>query len=115
MYKNEQDFCLEKNHENDVDFASLRTLADERPLMDFEYILFLNELADVLSTMPLREQEVLIKRFGLFGSPVLTLKKLGELYKVTAARIRAIEAKALRRLRHPKRAKRLIGFLDLNR
>ena len=69
-------------------------------------------VANVLATLPPREQEVLKMRFGLGDGYSLTLEEVGLLFKVTRERIRQIEAKALRRLRHPRRATRLKDFLD---
>jgi DNA-directed RNA polymerase, sigma subunit (sigma70/sigma32) len=65
-----------------------------------------------LPTLPVREQEVLKMRFGLGDGYSLTLEEVGLLFKVTRERIRQIEAKALRRLRHPRRSRKLKDFLD---
>lgn len=66
----------------------------------------------VLCTIPPREAEVLKLRCGIDCKEPLTLEEVGELFEVTRERIRQIEAKALRRLRHPKRAKILDGYIE---
>ena len=69
-------------------------------------------LDDVLKTLTPREAEVLRQRFGLRDGHAKTLEEVGEEFKVTRERIRQIEAKALRKLRHPQRSKKLRDFLD---
>ena len=61
-----------------------------------------------------REQEVLALRFGLTDGYPRTLEEVGKRFNVTRERIRQIEAKALRKMRHPTRLRKLDGFLDLN-
>lgn len=70
------------------------------------------QLAEVLSTLTPREEKVLILRFGLDDGRSRTLEEVGREFRVTRERIRQIEAKALRKLRHPTRSKRLKDFLD---
>ena len=65
----------------------------------------------VLETLQEREQEVLELRFGLIDGTSHTLEEVGKRFNVTRERIRQIEAKALRKLRHPSRAKKLKDFL----
>ena len=65
------------------------------------------QIRELLSTLPQREQEVLRMRFGLDDGYALTLEEVGLYFDVTRERIRQIEAKALRRLRHPKRSRQL--------
>ena len=67
---------------------------------------------EVLSTLTDREQEVLRLRFGLDDGRQRTLEEVGQMFKVTRERIRQIEAKALRKLRHPNRSKRLRDYLE---
>jgi len=69
------------------------------------------QLARVLSTLPPREKKVLSLRFGLEDGRQRTLEEVGRIFGVTRERIRQIEAKALRKLRHPTRAKRLKDYL----
>ncbi len=70
------------------------------------------QLDEVLSTLTDREQEVLRLRFGLDDGRQRTLEEVGQMFKVTRERIRQIEAKALRKLRHPNRSKRLRDYLE---
>ena len=69
------------------------------------------QIKDVLKTLQKREQEVLELRFGLLDGTCYTLEEVGKRFNVTRERIRQIEAKALRKLRHPSRAKKLKDFL----
>jgi RNA polymerase primary sigma factor len=70
------------------------------------------QMEDVLGTLSPREREVLTMRFGLEDGRGRTLEEVGREFGVTRERIRQIEAKALRKLRHPSRAKKLKDFLD---
>ena len=70
------------------------------------------QLMDVLSTLTEREQKVLRLRFGLDDGRPRTLEEVGRQFNVTRERIRQIEAKALRKLRHPSRSKILKDYLD---
>ena len=70
------------------------------------------QLASVLKTLNPREQKVLILRYGLEDGKPRTLEDVGKVFNVTRERIRQIEAKALRKLRHPSRSKRLKDYLD---
>ena len=71
-----------------------------------------DSLNEVLSTLSPRERKVLIMRFGLDGSKPKTLEEVGREFKVTRERIRQIEAKAIRKLKHPSRARKLMDFLE---
>ncbi|MDR0722676.1 MAG: RNA polymerase sigma factor RpoD [Treponema sp.] len=84
----------------------------ENPANLTAFTLLQEQLSGVLATLPLREQEVLKMRFGLDDGYSLTLEEVGLYFNVTRERIRQIEAKALRRLRHPKRSRRLKDYLD---
>ena len=79
----------------------------ENPANQTEFVLLQDKIRDLLSTLPQREQEVLRMRFGLDDGYALTLEEVGLYFDVTRERIRQIEAKALRRLRHPKRSRQL--------
>ncbi|MFI3237019.1 MAG: RNA polymerase sigma factor RpoD [Lachnospiraceae bacterium] len=70
------------------------------------------QLAEVLETLTEREQKVLRLRFGLDDGKARTLEEVGKEFKVTRERIRQIEAKALRKLRHPSRSRKLKDYLD---
>ena len=69
-------------------------------------------LGEVLCTLTERERKILELRFGLSDGYARTLEEVGKQYKVTRERIRQIEAKALRKLRHPTRIRHLQGFLE---
>jgi len=84
----------------------------ENPANQTAFTLLQEQLGGVLSTLPVREQEVLKMRFGLDDGYSLTLEEVGLYFNVTRERIRQIEAKALRRLRHPKRSRKLKDYLD---
>ena len=75
-------------------------------------LLLKEQLADVLTTLTEREAKVLSLRFGLEDGHPRTLEEVGKEFNVTRERIRQIEAKALRKLRHPSRSKKLKDFLD---
>lgn len=76
------------------------------------HILLREQLGDVLSTLTEREEKVLRLRFGLEDGRNRTLEEVGKEFSVTRERIRQIEAKALRKLRHPSRSKKLKDFLE---
>ncbi|MCF7945763.1 MAG: RNA polymerase sigma factor RpoD [Spirochaetia bacterium] len=83
----------------------------ENPASQTAFTILQEQLQDVLTTLPPREQEVLKMRFGLEDGYSLTLEEVGLYFEVTRERIRQIEAKALRRLRHPKRSRRLKDYV----
>jgi len=92
------DFIEDKDVENPANQTAFKVLQEQ--------------LSSVLSTLPAREQEVLKMRFGLDDGYSLTLEEVGLYFNVTRERIRQIEAKALRRLRHPRRSRPLKDYLD---
>lgn len=100
-------------HPVPLDEASLDGLAQEQP-EPWEAI-FVTERADLLKAhlgqLSERQQDVLARRFGLWGHDEMTLEEVGTIYGVTRERIRQIEAKALERLRHPARVDTLRGLL----
>ena len=71
-------------------------------------------MSDVLSSLTGREQKVLELRFGLGDGYSRTLEEVGRQFCVTRERIRQIEAKALRKMRHPTRIRQLHGFLEVH-
>lgn len=77
------------------------------------YSILKDKMGEVLSTLSDRERKVLIQRFGLLDGKPKTLEEVGVEFNVTRERIRQIEAKALRKMRHPIRSKQLKAFLDL--
>lgn len=90
-------------------------IKDERSMSPEEYAtneILKEEIKSVLLTLQEREQEVLELRFGLVDGTSHTLEEVGKKFNVTRERIRQIEAKALRKLRHPSRAKKLKDFLQ---
>ena len=76
------------------------------------FTLLKEQLIEVLGTLPEREQKVLRLRFGLDDGRARTLEEVGKEFNVTRERIRQIEAKALRKLRHPSRSRKLKDYLD---
>ena len=92
------DFIEDKSAENPSDVTS--------------YSLHREKLGDVLTTLTERERKILEMRFGLADGYERTLEEIGKMYNVTRERIRQIEAKALRKLRHPTRVRHLQGFLE---
>jgi RNA polymerase primary sigma factor len=92
------DFIEDKTAENPSDVTS--------------YSLLKEKLGDVLTSLTERERRILEMRFGLVDGYERTLEEIGKMYNVTRERIRQIEAKALRKLRHPTRVRHLQGFLD---
>ena len=76
------------------------------------YALLREQLNEVLHTLTPREEHVLKLRFGLDDGRTRTLEEVGKVFNITRERIRQIEAKALRKLRHPSRSKRLKDYLD---
>jgi RNA polymerase primary sigma factor len=93
------DFIEDKNAENPADGTSHSLLKEK--------------LEGVLTSLSERERKILEMRFGLVDGYGHTLEEIGNLYNVTRERIRQIEAKALRKLRHPTRAHHLHGFLEV--
>ena len=92
------DFIEDKTAENPSDMTS--------------YSLLKEKLGDVLASLTERERKVLALRFGLGDGYSRTLEEVGKQFKVTRERIRQIEAKALRKMRHPTRIRQLQGFLE---
>lgn len=84
----------------------------ESPLEKAAYSMLKDRLGEVLGTLTDRERQVLDYRFGLTDGYSRTLEEVGKLFNVTRERIRQIEAKALRKLRHPTRMRGLTGFLE---
>ena len=82
------------------------------PAETASYTLLREQLCEVLHTLTPREEHVLKLRFGLEDGRTRTLEEVGKVFNITRERIRQIEAKALRKLRHPSRSKRLRDYLD---
>ena len=92
------DFIEDKGAENPSDMTAV--------------VLLREKIRDVLDTLTERERQVLEQRFGLVDGYSRTLEEVGRQFKVTRERIRQIEAKALRKMRHPTRIRQLEGFLE---
>lgn len=91
----------------------LEDTSTESPAEATGYSILKDKMNEVLSTLTDRERTVLIERFGLLDGKPKTLEEVGLRFKVTRERVRQIEAKALRKMRHPTRSKQLQAFLDL--
>jgi RNA polymerase primary sigma factor len=92
------DFIEDKSADNPYDMTA--------------YSLLREKIIDVLDSLTERERRVLSLRFGLIDGYSRTLEEVGKQFKVTRERIRQIEAKALRKMRHPTRLRQLTGFFD---
>ena len=92
------DFIEDESAKSPIDYASQKMLREQ--------------LLAVIDTLTPREQEVIRQRYGLNDGRSKTLEEVGREFKVTRERIRQIEAKALRKLKHPNRSKRLVDFMD---
>jgi RNA polymerase primary sigma factor len=98
----------------DGDFGDfLEDKSAPRPTAGVNRQLLADRIRRLLSDLPVREREVIIHRFGLDGGKVFTLEQLGKRFNVTRERIRQIEIRAIRKLRHPHRARTLENFLEL--
>ncbi|HVX13208.1 MAG TPA: sigma-70 family RNA polymerase sigma factor [Pirellulales bacterium] len=85
---------------------------DEDPLQEMTQHMLKQRLADALGELNYREREILRLRYGLADGYSYTLEEVGKIFSVTRERVRQIEAKAVRKLQHPVRCRRLAGFLD---
>ncbi len=101
--------------ESDDDSVLGDFIADDRQISPYEATsqqMLRENIEEVLSALSDREAKVLRMRFGLSGNKMMTLEEVGQKFGVTRERIRQIEAKALRKLKHPSRRKMLQDFLD---
>ncbi|MBX3458651.1 MAG: RNA polymerase sigma factor RpoD [Planctomycetes bacterium] len=92
------DFIKDENADNPVGVASQEMLKDK--------------IDRVLNTLTYREREIIRLRYGIGDGHTYTLEEVGKIFKVTRERVRQIEAKAIRKLQHPVRSRKLEGFLD---
>jgi RNA polymerase primary sigma factor len=101
---------------DDANFGDfIEDKAAESPLDMTSFSLLKERLGDVLCSLSGRERKVLELRFGLGDGCARTLEEVGSQFKVTRERIRQIEAKALRKMRHPTRIRQLNGFLEIEK
>ncbi len=92
------DFIEDESAENPTDTAAQEMLS--------------NRIEQVLKTLTYREREIIKLRYGIGDGYTYTLEEVGRIFKVTRERVRQVEAKAIRKLQHPVRARKLQGFLD---
>jgi len=84
----------------------------ESPLESAGSEMLKDRIEDVLKTLTYREREIIKLRYGIGDGYTYTLEEVGRIFKVTRERVRQVEAKAIRKLQHPVRARKLEGFLD---
>ncbi len=82
------------------------------PAQSAAFVMLQEQMSNVLSTLTRREEKVIRLRFGLGDGCPRTLEEVGSIFNVTRERVRQIEAKALRKLKHPSRARKLTGYID---
>jgi RNA polymerase primary sigma factor len=92
------DFIEDDKAESPTDTATQQMLRDR--------------IEAVLKTLTYREREIIKLRYGIGDGYTYTLEEVGRIFKVTRERVRQVEAKALRKLQHPVRARKLLGFID---
>jgi RNA polymerase primary sigma factor len=106
-----------QSHLGDAEDASLGDFIEDKstegPAETTSFNLLRDKLSEVLTSLTQREQTVLSLRFGLGDGSSRTLDEIGRQFEVTRERIRQIEAKALRKMRHPTRIRQLHGFLEI--
>ena len=116
IQKSAQDaVSLETTIGEEADYIMGGSTEDDRattPIDSVAFTMLKNQLLGVLETLTTREEKVLRLRYGIDDGKLRTLEEVGKEFNVTRERIRQIEAKALRKLRHPSRSKKLKDFLD---
>jgi RNA polymerase primary sigma factor len=90
----------------------LQDYREEDPLYEMHQDLLKTRINDVLAALNYREREIIRLRYGLADGYAYTLEEVGKIFSVTRERVRQIEAKAVRKLQHPSRSRKLSGFLD---
>jgi RNA polymerase primary sigma factor len=84
----------------------------ESPLASAGTEMLKDRIEEVLKTLTYREREIIKLRYGIGDGYTYTLEEVGRIFKVTRERVRQVEAKAIRKLQHPVRARKLEGFLE---
>ena len=100
------------DHDDSYFGEFLQDYREEDPLCDMNRDSLKNRIAGVLNGLNYREREIIRLRYGLVDGYAYTLEEVGKIFSVTRERVRQIEAKAVRKLQHPVRSKKLSGFLD---
>ncbi len=100
------------DHDDSYFGEFLQDYREDDPLYDMNQDLLKSRIADVLSALNYREREIIRLRYGLADGYAYTLEEVGKIFSVTRERVRQIEAKAVRKLQHPVRSRKLSGFLD---
>ena len=100
---------------DDTSFGDfIEDISAENPMESTGFAMLKDKIKDVLDTLSERERAVLEQRFGLCDGYSRTLEEVGKQFEVTRERIRQIEAKALRKMRHPTRIRKLEGFIEMS-
>jgi len=100
------------DHDDSYFGEFLEDYREEDPLYEMNQDSLKNRIADVLAALNYREREIIRLRYGLADGYTYTLEEVGKIFSVTRERVRQIEAKAVRKLQHPVRSRKLMGFLD---
>jgi RNA polymerase primary sigma factor len=100
------------DHDDSYFGEFLEDYREDDPLYEMNQDLLKRRIADVLDALNYREREILRLRYGLADGYTYTLEEVGKIFQVTRERVRQIEAKAVRKLQHPVRSRKLSGFLE---
>jgi RNA polymerase primary sigma factor len=102
------------DHDDSYFGEFLQDHREDDPLYDMNQDLLKKRIASVLSALNYREREIIRLRYGLTDGYAYTLEEVGKIFSVTRERVRQIEAKAVRKLQHPVRSRRLSSFIDMS-
>ena len=100
------------DHDDSYFGEFLQDYREDDPLYEMNQEMLKARIADVLAALNYREREIIRLRYGLADGYTYTLEEVGRIFSVTRERVRQIEAKAVRKLQHPVRSRKLSGFLD---
>ena len=100
------------DHDDSYFGEFLQDHRDDDPLQDMNQVSLKDRISEVLAALNYREREIIRLRYGLADGYTYTLEEVGKIFSVTRERVRQIEAKAVRKLQHPIRSRKLSGFLD---